>query len=511
MVKKQATKTPPHPNVRLIDLAAIDPHPDNARKDFDRAELRQLADSMDAHGLVQPILVRERGEKGRYQLVAGERRVRAAKLAKWQAIAASVQEISDAAAVELMVVENLERKDLNAIERANQLKQLTRGAGEGGAGLTHKEVAEKFGRSPAWASNSMRLLDLPEPWKKRVVSREIPETFARLLLPYKDCGPLVGVLDKEVLAKAGGMSRDEFEDQIEWKTGSNSRQMKTKGKTYEKFRKFDVDDATLANLGVVEIPGRNGEMEERATNVKLWDKLQAAAVKAGEKKKAAGGKKAAKKKKLSPAQEKAKAEEQARQLAERIGRWKLMFLRSAAAERIASGSNQGYGAGVGPATIVLLLEFAAGGNASRYRTHLEAALREVGIRGGRYEGVSSMLLKLGVAETAGVAVDVCVRILEEEILELPGDLVERLAEILSLSVDDLWHAARKSNEGRRRLETFFELHTKDALAGLVAEWKLGGLFKDAKSKADFVSGLVAQLKGQVLELPKSLKKRKKKG
>ena len=504
MAKKQPTKTPPHPNVRLIDVAAIEPHPRNARKDFDQAELRQLAHSMDAHGLVQPIVVREHGGKGRYQLVAGERRYRAAKLAKWKAIAASVRKIGDEEAVALMLVENLERKDLNAIERAAGLKQLT----IGDAGLTHKEAAERFGRSVAWVSNSMRLLELPGPWKKRVVSGEIPETFARLLLPYKDCGPLVDVLDKEVLAKAGEMSRDEFEDRIAWRTDENSRVMKTKGALHEKYwlRKFDVDDATREKLGVIEVPGRKGEMEERATNVKLWDKLQAAAEKAGEKKKAAGGKTAAKKKKLTPAQAQAKADEQARQLAERIRRWKLMFLRSAAAERIANMATDGDDW----AAHLLLLDSACGG-ASKYREHLEAALREVGVKVERtwFKRASMMLLKLDADKIVGVGVDVCVRMLDDEAYE-PGEaLVLRLAEILSLSVDELWHEARKSPEGRRRLGTFFELHTKDGLAGLVAEWKLGGLFPGAKSKGDFVSGLVAQLKGQMLELPKSLKERKK--
>ena len=509
VVKKQPTKTPPHPNVLLIDLAAIDPHPENARKDFDQAELQQLAHSMDAHGLVQPIVVREWGKKGRYQLVAGERRYRAAKLAKWKAIPASVRKIGDEEAVALMLAENLERKDLNAIERAAGLKQLT----IGDAGLTHKEAAERFGRSVAWVSNSMRLLELPGPWKKRVVSGEIPETFARLLLPYKDCGPLVDVLDKEVLAKAGEMSRDEFEDRIAWRTDENSRVMKTKGALHEKYwlRKFDVDDATREKLGVIEVPGRKGEMEERATNVKLWDKLQAAAEKAGEKKKAAGGKTAAKKKKLTPAQAQAKADEQARQLAERIRRWKLMFLRSAAAERIAGGSNRGYGTAVEPATLLLVMDVGIGGGGLRYRDHLDEAMREVGVRGGRYAGVSTKLLTLVASRIQSVAVDVCVRMLEDESIEWRGDLVERLAEILSLSVDDLWHEARKSPEGRRRLGTFFELHTKDALVDLVAEWKVGTRLavQSAKSKADYVRGLLALMPGMMLAAPKSLKERKK--
>ncbi|MGC1272966.1 MAG: ParB/RepB/Spo0J family partition protein, partial [Planctomycetaceae bacterium] len=128
--------------------------------------------------LLQPIVVRPRGD--RYELIAGERRVRAAKLAGYTAIAATVRELSDAAAAQACATENLEREDLNAIEEAETLTVLL-----DVGGLTQSELGQRLGRSQPWIANRLRLLELPEDWQARIISQEIPPTHARELLAWR--------------------------------------------------------------------------------------------------------------------------------------------------------------------------------------------------------------------------------------------------------------------------------------------------------------------------------------
>ncbi len=140
--------------MRRIDPAAIDPSPFQPRQTFDEASLRQLADSISRSGMMQPIVVRP-GPGGRFELVAGERRLRAAKLAGLAEVPAIVRDIEDESAAELALVENLQREDLNAVERARALRAL----GDR-FGLTHAQVAERIGLERSSVSNLVRLLEL---------------------------------------------------------------------------------------------------------------------------------------------------------------------------------------------------------------------------------------------------------------------------------------------------------------------------------------------------------------
>ncbi|RME81915.1 MAG: ParB/RepB/Spo0J family partition protein [Zetaproteobacteria bacterium] len=171
--------------MRMIPIGLIDPNPYQPREIFDEAEIEKLAASIRQDGVLSPVLVRPHG--GRYQLVAGERRWRAAQRAGLAEIPAVVREVSDAQALQLAIVENLQRRDLSPIEAAKAYQRL---ADE--FGLTHEEIARRVGVSRAQITNTLRLLQLPAPVQAMVERGELSAGQARAL---------VG-LDEEVAVEA---------------------------------------------------------------------------------------------------------------------------------------------------------------------------------------------------------------------------------------------------------------------------------------------------------------------
>ena len=157
------------------------------RVDMRTESLEELADSIRVQGLVQPIIVRplepaHRGDDGsEYEIVAGERRWRAAQLAGLDEIPAIVREVSDRAAVAMALIENIQREDLNPLEEARALDRLI-----GEFDMTHSEAAGAVGRSRATVSNLLRLLELSEPVKAMVQARELEMGHARALLALRD-------------------------------------------------------------------------------------------------------------------------------------------------------------------------------------------------------------------------------------------------------------------------------------------------------------------------------------
>jgi len=169
--------------VGVADIAA---NPRQPRQDLGEEGLRELADSIREHGLLQPLIVTERdpGEfQGgpRYQLIAGERRWRAAKLADLDVVPVLVKEATPQETLELALVENLQRADLNPLEEANAYRQLI-----DEFGCTQERVAERVGRSRAAVANSLRLLRLPEEVRDALSAERITEGHARALLGLED-------------------------------------------------------------------------------------------------------------------------------------------------------------------------------------------------------------------------------------------------------------------------------------------------------------------------------------
>src|SRR5919202_1438523 len=162
-----------------IDIDLIEPSPAQPRTHFDETRLEELAQSIRSNGIVQPLLVRRRG--GRYQLVAGERRWRAAQRAGLQRVPAVVREIPDDKLLELALVENIQRKELNAIEEAHAYKRLIETLG-----LTQEVVAQRVGRDRTFITNYLRLLRLPEDIQQLVEEKKISMGHARALLGVDD-------------------------------------------------------------------------------------------------------------------------------------------------------------------------------------------------------------------------------------------------------------------------------------------------------------------------------------
>lgn len=159
-----------------VAIADIQPGRYQARVQIDDEALQELADSIKAQGIIQPVIVRERG-LSQYELIAGERRWRASQLAGLTEIPVVIKTISDETALAMGLIENLQRENLNPIEEAQGLKRL---ADE--FGLTHETIAKAVGKSRSAISNSLRLLSLPEPVQEMLYQRRLEMGHARALL-----------------------------------------------------------------------------------------------------------------------------------------------------------------------------------------------------------------------------------------------------------------------------------------------------------------------------------------
>lgn len=166
--------------LRDIDVSAIDPNPHQPRVHFDEDTLSELSASIRAIGLLQPILVRP-GKDGRYELIAGERRWRAATRAGLTVIPAIIRVTDDVSSVEQALVENLHRQDLTPLEEAAAYKQLL-----DDFGMTHEHIAKKVGRSRSAITNSVRLLALPAAIQQLLANGRLSAGHAKALLGTPD-------------------------------------------------------------------------------------------------------------------------------------------------------------------------------------------------------------------------------------------------------------------------------------------------------------------------------------
>ncbi len=181
-----------------LDITSVYPNPNQPRKAFDQAALRELADSIVKHGVIQPIIVNK--EPGGYMIIAGERRYRACKMANMDKIPAIVKNYSERQIKEISLIENLQREDLNPIEAAYAMRALMTDYG-----LSQEELADRIGKSRPAIANTLRLLNLMPEVIKMVESGELSAGHARTLLPVPD--PDQQELAREVI-KNGFSVRD---------------------------------------------------------------------------------------------------------------------------------------------------------------------------------------------------------------------------------------------------------------------------------------------------------------
>ncbi len=178
-----------------LPLSDIIPNREQPRKTFDEAALEELAESIRQHGILQPLLVRPLPSGG-YQLVAGERRWRAARLAKLTEVPVIVKELTDTEAMELAIIENLQREDLNPIEEAEGLQALA-----DKCGYTQEEIAASVGKSRPAIANSLRLLRLPEEVREMTKNGDISAGHARALLAFDSSALMLEVAEQIVSRK----------------------------------------------------------------------------------------------------------------------------------------------------------------------------------------------------------------------------------------------------------------------------------------------------------------------
>ncbi len=526
-----------------LDPKLIDPSPFQPRVGFPAEEISRLAFSIREVGLLQPVIVRMKdhrcGDCGtnapcrRYELVDGERRLRAVKELKLPTIRAEIVEQTDAQARAIVLVSALQRADLNAIEEARAF----RAAIDAGDAAGPTELAAQFGLSQGHVSHRLRLLRLPESIQKRIISREIPPTHARHLVPLKDHPKL---LERIVKAVCGGNGQNgsvtDFADEVGWRVKDATEPIG--GSTYSNelrrnCSRFKPTADQREQLGIIDLESIGGKLEEWATNTVLWKKLQGEHVArliekdaARQKKTGSSGKAAGKAKPLTPAQQKAAAEEERRKAKERAAQfrkrlyeWKIDWQRyligmTIRDDTIAVDSS---------AAARLLLYFAASNNtlgtsiAIEDRTSASAALlrkRGITVPTKNYNpDVWTGLAALENAEAVGTLADEFLAECfwtgmgkppgEPNPCVPPAD-VEAIADFLCIDLARAW----KTEQAGPLSGAYWNLHTKSQLADLIES--LGGdltaYFKPGRSKAGVAEALLASEK---LPLPKEILKIKR--
>ncbi len=180
--------------VLQLDTSVVDPNPHQPRQVFDEITLAELAESIKAHGILQPLVVTQNGT--RYELIAGERRLRASKLAGIATVPAIVRSFTEQQKLELALIENLQRQDLNAIETATSYRKLV-----DQFNLNLEEIGKRVGKDASTISNTMRLLNLPLEAKRAVADGRISEGHARQILALSNPEKQLALL--ELIIKNG--------------------------------------------------------------------------------------------------------------------------------------------------------------------------------------------------------------------------------------------------------------------------------------------------------------------
>ena len=244
-----------------LKIMDIEPNRDQPRKHFDEQALSELADSIAKHGVIQPLLVRPMHD-GSYQLVAGERRWRASRLAGLTEVPVVIRELSDEDSMAIALIENLQREDLNPVEEAQGLKALMETLS-----LTQEEVAERLGKSRPAIANSIRLLKLPAAVLDMMVENKISAGHARALLPLENEEDILEIAN---LIVEKGLTVRDIERLVKklTKDKNTDKPEKAKRATY-----FDEVELALTNyLGrKVKVMNKNGT-DKGVLEIDFFDK-----------------------------------------------------------------------------------------------------------------------------------------------------------------------------------------------------------------------------------------------
>jgi len=227
--------------IREISLQKLRANPYQPRKEFDQAALEELAQSVKEHGVIQPIVVRE--SSFGYDILAGERRFRAAKLAGLEHIPAVIKSFSDDAMMQLAILENIQREDLNILEEANGYQSLLNKFG-----WTQQQLAERMGKSRSHITNILRLLELPQSVQQLLSNDKITMGHAKVLLGLSE--QKIDMIMSEVLAKGLSVRETERLAKLE-KVEPNKEQKREKPalSTDAEIQRMFVEEQLIAYLG----------------------------------------------------------------------------------------------------------------------------------------------------------------------------------------------------------------------------------------------------------------------
>ena len=225
-------------NLTFINIEKISPNPRQPRRNFDPEELSELTASVLEHGVLQPLIISPGTIDGEYILIAGERRLQASRLAGLERVPVMIRETTDMEKLELALIENVQRADLNALEQAEAYRQL---ADE--FDLSHEAIAEKVGKSRVAVSNILRLLKLPDIVKNALIERRISEGHARALLALTTTESQTAVL-KTIIAQ--DLSVRQAEDLVR-KYGGERRVQNLRARNSPEVA--DLEERLRASLG----------------------------------------------------------------------------------------------------------------------------------------------------------------------------------------------------------------------------------------------------------------------
>ena len=221
----------------ILNINEIEPNRNQPRKVFDESALEDLAKSIEQNGIIQPILVRPMSD-GSYQLIAGERRWRAARMAGLHEVPVTIREMSDEEASVFALIENLQREDLNSVEEAEGLKSLIETYG-----FTQEEAADRVGKSRTAVTNTLRLLKLPSPVLQILSEGKITAGHARALLGLDDGKEMLKIAEATI---AQDLSVRQVEKMVKYAVQGEKPKPKKRDKKRDKY--YDEVEIALTNI-----------------------------------------------------------------------------------------------------------------------------------------------------------------------------------------------------------------------------------------------------------------------
>ncbi len=237
-----------------IPVSEIEPNPEQPRTNFQPDRLEELAQSIRANGIIQPLIVRRIGDH--YELVAGERRWRAAKLAGLQTVPAVVQDFAQERLLEVALIENIQREDLNPIEAAHAFDRLSHEMG-----LSHEEIGRRTGKDRSSIANTIRLLKLPAEVQQFVADARLPMGQARALLSIPDPAQQIDLAKRIV---AGSLSTRQTESLVRKITEQIAPKVRAKPKSVDpnvQAAVTELERVLGTRVRVVELSDRRGRIE----------------------------------------------------------------------------------------------------------------------------------------------------------------------------------------------------------------------------------------------------------